>query len=192
MKGGKLLLFFEKIVFFTKYFSSRYFGQLMRYEYQIDRNKTKQFVLSGRISDLFLILIILLATKSKVRNTFFLKKRFVFRISENLLQHWIHLSNLSWEKKIKKNKNRKINFWPIFFLFIYFFIIFFKKLFYFWEILKMNYRFWRVVVIPIQRFQQIWATISNGGPGGRLAPPASKCHKKNVWKVGSRTLPQFV
>ena len=82
---GQTTPFFEKIVFFTKYFSSRYFGQLIRYEYQIDRNKTKQSCSVGRISDLFLILIILLATKSKVRNTFFLKKRFVFRISENLL-----------------------------------------------------------------------------------------------------------
>ena len=33
--------------------------------------------------------------------------------------------------------------------------------------------------------EQIWAAISNGGPGGRLAPPASKCHKKNVGYGGS-------
>ena len=124
---GQTTPFFEKIVFFTKYFSSRYFGQLIRYGYQIDRNKTKQSCSVGRISDLFLILIILLVTKSKVRNTFFLKKRFVFRISGQL----VIALNSSFEsllrKKIKKNKNRKINFWPIFILFIYFFYYFFSK-----------------------------------------------------------------
>ena len=86
-----------------------------------------------------------------------------------------------------------MNFWPIFILFIYFFYFFSKKLFYFSEISKSNYRFWRVVTTPIQGFEQIWAAISNGGPGGRLAPPASKCHKKNVGeKVGHITLLQIV
>ena len=90
-----------------------------------------------------------------------------------------------YRKKLKKNNKTKMNFWPIFILFIYLFIFFSKKLFYFWKISKINYRFWRVVTTPIQMCEQIWAAISNGGPGGRLAPPASKCHKKNVGDGGS-------
>ena len=85
-----------------------------------------------------------------------------------------------------------MNFWPIFILFIYFFYFFSEKLFYFWEILKSNYRFWRVMTTFIQRCEQIWAAISNGGPGGRQAPPASKCHKKMWVAVGHITRLQIV
>ena len=72
-----------------------------------------------------------------------------------------------------------------YFIYLFYFIFFSEKLFYFWEISKSNYRFWRVMTTPIQRCEQIWAAISNGGPGGRQAPPASKCHKKNVGCGGS-------
>ena len=82
-----------------------------------------------------------------------------------------------------------MNFWPIFILFFY---LFFLKVFHFSEIWKINYRLWRVTSIHIQEFLQIWANISNGGPGGRLAPPASKCHKKNVCQGGSFILLQIV
>ena len=58
-----------------------------------------------------------------------------------------------------------MNFWPIFILFIII-IFFFKKTFLFFKISKSNYRFWRVVTTPIEGFEQIWAAISNGGPGG--------------------------
>ena len=74
----------------------------------------------------FLILNIRLATKSKVRNTVFLRKRFFFfKISGFLSYYWIKLL-ISIQKKFKKKVNKiKMNFWPIFILFIYFFYFFF-------------------------------------------------------------------
>ena len=83
-----------------------------------------------------------------------------------------------------------MNFWPIFILFFYLFFL--KNFFIFQKFEKSITDSWRVTSIPIQMFLQIWATISNGGPGGRLAPPASKCHKKNVCQGGSFILLQIV
>ena len=91
---GQTTPFFEKIVFFTKYFSSRYFGQLIRYEYQIDRNKTKQFVLSEEFLTYFLFWLFYSLRNQRCETHFSLKKglfsefrktcysiEFIFRIS---------------------------------------------------------------------------------------------------------------
>ena len=89
---GQTTPFFEKIVFFTKYFSSRYFGLL-----SVDKiwpipnwqkqNKTVCSV--GRISDLFHVFWLFDSLRNQRCEkifTFFLKKRFVFQnFAKNLL-----------------------------------------------------------------------------------------------------------
>ena len=125
----------------------------------------------------------------KCGTQFSLKKGFVFRISRQMSHQWIHLLRFHIEKNLKKIKSEK---W-IFSRFLFYFSIFCsKKLFYFQNIWKKHHRFKRVVIIPFQMYQKIWAGSWNGGPGGRLAPPASKCHKKKVSQGGSFTLLQIV
>ena len=46
---GQTTPFFEKIVFFTKYFNSRYLGQLIRYWYQIKIVKPNKSLLCREI-----------------------------------------------------------------------------------------------------------------------------------------------
>ena len=79
-----------------------------------------------------------------------------------------------------------MNFWPIFILFFYFFLFVFLKNFFIFE------KFEKAVIadsegIVIYTYSKMPTDlsylISNGGPGGRLAPPAFKCHKKNVSRV---------
>ena len=75
------------------------------------------------------------------------------------------------------------DFYFIYFLFFYYFS---KKLFYFRDNWKSYSRLERKVTIPFQKYQQVWASLTNGGPGGApKPPPASKCHKKNVGEGGS-------
>ena len=90
---------------------------------------------------------------------------------------------LSRKKYKQRNRGSKMNFSPNFFIFFYFF--FQKNFFIFWDIWKRICRFWRAVdQLPIHRYQQIRAISSNGGPGGRLAPPASKSNKKMCVELG--------
>ena len=121
-----------------------------------------------------------------MRKTFFLKKRFISKIFKHLFIHLNSGLKSLLGKKLIKNKYSKINFWSIFILFFYFF---FKKTFLFLRYLKKQLQILkRRNRLPIRVCHQIPANSSNGGPGGRLAPPAFKCHKKKCRYVGSRTL----
>ena len=74
-----------------------------------------------------------LVTKSKVRNSIFLRKRACF---QNFGASVILLNSafeFPYRKKYKKNKKRKINFWPIFILFYFLFFYFFLKFFFIFE-----------------------------------------------------------
>ena len=113
----------------------------------------------------------------------------IFDIRKNL-----NISQISYarsiQKKIKtgpKFKNRIIV--KLFFIFLSFFLstfFSFRNIKIWLQILKDRTRY------TLCKYKQIRAISSNGGPGGRLAPPASKCHKKKVWICGSQTLTQFV
>ena len=99
---GQTTPFFEKIVFFTKYFSSRYFGQLIRYGYQIDRNKTKQFILSEEFLTYFLFWLFDSLRNQRCETHFSLKK-ICFQNFEKL----VIALNSSFESLLRK-KYKKI------------------------------------------------------------------------------------
>ena len=73
------LPFWGKTHFFKQIFNSRYLEQLLKYWHQIRTARTKQIALSEIFFYLFIILKIRLATKSKVRDIIFLKKRVCFQ-----------------------------------------------------------------------------------------------------------------
>ena len=86
-----------------------------------------------------------------------------------------------YSKKKKLGQSSKIELSSNFF---YFFIFFSVNFFSF-----RNIKIWLQILKDSTRYtpckyQQIRAISSNGGPGGRLAPPASKCHKKKCEYVG--------
>ena len=130
---GQTTPFFEKIVFFEENFNLQYLSQLISCWYQIETSKTKEVISVERFFYLFLILKIRLATKSKVRNLIFLRKRVCFQNFGRVLYYWIQLLNFHTEKKYKKNKNWKMNFWPIFILFYFLFFYFFLNFFFIFE-----------------------------------------------------------
>ena len=136
MEWGKLPLFLKKNVFFKENFKVRYLSQLISYWYQIETSQNKRVSSVERFFYLFLILKIRLATKSKVRKQVFLRKRVCF---QNFGASVILLNSTlksPYRKKYKKNKNWKMNFWPIFILFYFLFFYFFLKTFLFLRYLK--------------------------------------------------------
>ena len=69
-----------------------------------------------------------------------------------------------------------MNFWPNFFLFFYFF---YKKTFLSFKNSENKLQIKkRSTRLSIGQYQQIWASSSNGGPGGRLAPRLPSLIKK--------------
>ena len=86
-----------------------------------------------------------------------------------------------------------MNFWPIFILFHFLFFIFFLIFFFIFEKIEK--------VIPdsagsclylFKNINKFELAQQMAGRGGRLAPPASKCHKKKFSQGGSFILLQFV
>ena len=139
---GQTTPFFEKIVFFKENFNLRYLSQLISYWYQIKTSKTKEWFLSRDFFIYFLFSKFDSLRNQKCGNLIFLKKRVCFQNLKRVLYYWIQLLNLHTTKKYKKNKNWKMNFWPIFILFYFLFFYFFSKFFFhFWEIWKSYSRF---------------------------------------------------
>ena len=108
-----------------------------------------------------------------------------------MLYYWIQLLNLHTEKK-KKYKLKNEFLADFYFILFFIFLFFSKFFFYFLEIWKSYSRFWRIVAIPIQKYQQIWASSTNDGPGGRQAPRLPSVIKKMWVTVGHITRVQIV
>ena len=108
-----------------------------------------------------------------------------------MLYCWIQLLNLHTEKNIKKIKIEKWIFGRFLF-YLFFIFLFFSKNFFIFEKFEKLFQILKGRDNTYSKIQQIWASSTNGGPGGRQAPPASKCHKKNVGHGGSHHMPQIV
>ena len=118
---GQTTPFFEKIVFFTKYFNSRYLSQLMRYWYQIRKSEAKQTALSRDFFIYSLFWEFDLLRNQKCEIQFSSKKGFFFKISGKVLYYWIQLLNLNEKNIFKKIKSGKWIFsWFLFYLFFIF------------------------------------------------------------------------
>ena len=127
-------------------------------------------------------------TKSKVRKTFLLKKRvYCQNFEKSIIDLNSTLKFLS-EKTLKLEKNSKLIFWQIFF----FFFFFFKKTFLISIFLKNNLQ---ILKGDIHTYSKILINLSyliKWRAGGRPAPPASKCNKKNEGEVVSFALLQIM
>ena len=116
------------------------------------------------------ILSVWRTTKSKLRNTFFFIKRVYFQNIQKILQSGESSSKSSDQQNMKVGHRLINKFLTEFFL--SFLIFFSKKLFHLSKILENKLQIMkRSTWLSIQLYQQIWASSSNGGPGGRLAPP---------------------
>ena len=109
-----------------------------------------------------------------MRKTFPLEKRFNFKNFGTAVIRLNSTPKSLLGKLTILEKYSKITFWPIFFLFIYFFL---KIFFYFWENLKKYLQILKgCKQLPIRCCYQIPANSIKWRAGGRLAPPASRSH----------------